>query len=366
VAATIVAFASAQPTINFINNNRDNTERDYRFTSVNSTTLFVDAHSNQTGNNNRTTVRYIVRLTPRDGPKLVAVSSPYFFKLFFKRIIEYRPDDVPGYQVDGNDTIVRTYMGQNQSQGRFGTPATWQFGNISAATTSGNQTNSRNRTFVAKTSDGIFVMTFHFNPRPTTEGDLDLQLNDVKWDLAVDFSLLRSLGWFANGDTELAMIGVLQTNLNREVCENSGGSNAICLSNSTNLPVGFVRWVNNLDCYVNSTHMTETQDILGTSFVVFDQSLAEEDRTHLNVTTNNTNTSSGGNQSLSNETSMIFVWTMTSPTTETGFCVWDPLVYLEPSNTSVLARPDDDDPAARLASFAAPVIALAFASFAFL
>lgn len=144
-------------------------------------------------------------------------------------LIEYVPDQTPGYQ---NETIVNTYN-------------TWDWGNGFSDDTPDQSTDSR--VFSLKTVDGIFGITIRIN-RPA-EGNITVNPEDVKFDIQLDADAMRAAGWL-NG-TEVALSAALASRLETEqVQEGSDDEHSIALggSNASQFGALAVSWINYIQC----------------------------------------------------------------------------------------------------------------------
>jgi hypothetical protein len=293
---------------------RSNTKRTYTFI-VKGDDIVIKAMS-QSGEN-KSVLQFRIDLDPHDGPKITAQTwrhtddsrAFYRFKMMIKRIVEYIPDNTTGFQRGGDDAVVNVYGGDITKvhwdpEGQSHTPAAWNFNDFIEETPE-NSTDGE-RVFSATTTDGIFTITFRINPTPSNDSAaLPVNLNDIKFDYSVDFDKLQAGGFLQRNDTELGIVGVLQTNLHIRPCENETDTGAACANDVDGTTAGFVRWVNYLDC--NGT----------------------DDRVNITNTTMEDSDDMGDDEEGEfSEHAKIISWAIVPPQNISGVCVWDPVFYI--------------------------------------
>lgn len=184
----------------------------------------------------------------------IDIEGNYKFKLSIKRVCEYRPDDVEGFQVNGNDEILNMYgagLAELSAEANFKLN-NWNFTEFETSDIQVNGT--RDNELRASTRDGIFTLIFRVNPSPATlDGNVPLDLNDLKFDFAVDVLKLRESGWFKESNTELAIIASLESKMKHRLCEDEAESGAVCIEREDEVSgdvalSGYIQWVKRMVC----------------------------------------------------------------------------------------------------------------------
>jgi len=223
----------------------------------------------------------------------------YRFKMFIKRIVEYIPDATPGFQ-KGSDQVVHLYGSPSSVSG----PG-WSWGNFVDVTPS----TATDRQFSATTTDGVFTVSGKANPTPATVApNLNVKLNDIKFDYSVDIDKLKALGFLNQTGTELAIIGVVQSRLRHRLCDDDNETAAACVNDVDGSLAGFVKWANELNCKVNGNDSG--------NLTVHETTVSSDD------------TEGDSELHTDGDRATVFAWSLKDPLSATGVCLWDPIVFI--------------------------------------
>jgi hypothetical protein len=216
------------------------------------------------------------------------------FKAYIRKLVEYGKSTTHEGYKKGVDTVYNYYPGTGSTK--------WAWQSLVDETPS----KSENKTYSIKTSDGVLGVKVYFNVPATKVGPLDIIPDDVKFDIILDVDALKGKGWFVN-DTEVAILGVLQSRLKHKVCENENSTGSVCGDQDDGTQGARLRWVNVLDCAGGRKVNLKSDS--------FDDD-AERDN----------------DSDSRNENAAVVVWSLLDIKSVNGSCVWDPQLVLGTGN----------------------------------